>query len=246
MVVCNDFQHLVCRRDGLLLEPRRNLVTILAVGVVEVEDYLLVSVIAQLMRLSVFVFEVEVDGDIARQVLVGSLDFEGNDVPFPPRRNKANSSFLPERAGRLCRCAGATVGPRNNALSDSRIFSLAGSMCVSLPGEAGDASSGRWHVETGEDVDEVDEALLCHLLAFQHQGIGKVIVVPVVLAQIAGTLLHAAECIGEGRIGKRLLRLALCLAACAFVCACACSCACMSIQASNMNREKSLAFISDY
>ena len=56
--------------------------TILAVGVVEVEDYLLVSVIAQLMGLSVFVFEVEVDGDIARQVLVGSLDFEGKTFLF--------------------------------------------------------------------------------------------------------------------------------------------------------------------
>lgn len=81
-VVCDDFQHLDVGRDGLLLEPCRHLVTVFAVGVVEVEDYPLVSVIAQLMRLSVFVFEVEVDGDIARQVLVGSLDFEGKTFLF--------------------------------------------------------------------------------------------------------------------------------------------------------------------
>ena len=82
MVVCDDFQHLDVGRDGLLLEPCRHLVTVFAIGVVEVEDYLLVSVIAQLMGHSVFVFEVEVDGDIARQVLVGRLDFEGKTFLF--------------------------------------------------------------------------------------------------------------------------------------------------------------------
>lgn len=81
-VVCDDFQHLDVGRDGLLLEPCRHLVTVFAVGVVEVEDYPLVSVIAQLVGLSVFVFEVEVDGDIARQVLIGSLDFEGKTFLF--------------------------------------------------------------------------------------------------------------------------------------------------------------------
>ena len=78
MVVCDDFQYLDVGWDGLLLEPCRNLVTVLAVGVVEVEDYLLVFVIAQLVFLSALVFKLEVDGDIARQILVGGLDFEGD------------------------------------------------------------------------------------------------------------------------------------------------------------------------
>ena len=78
MVISYHFKHLDVGRDGLLLEPGRNLVAVFAVRVVEVEDYLLVFVIAQLVFLSVLVFKLKVDGDIARQILVGGPDFEGD------------------------------------------------------------------------------------------------------------------------------------------------------------------------
>ena len=52
--------------------------TILAIGIIEVEDDLLILVITQTMRLPIFSLEGKVDGGSARKILVVHLDLEIN------------------------------------------------------------------------------------------------------------------------------------------------------------------------
>lgn len=72
-------------------------------------------------------------------------------------------------------------------------FLLGRLLGVSLGSEGADAFLGDLVVETGEDIDEVDESLFCNLLVFQLGSISKLIVVPVVLAEVGSALFYAAQ-----------------------------------------------------
>ena len=88
-------------------------------------------------------------------------------------------------------------------------FLLGRLLGVSLGGEGADAFLGNLVVEAGEDIDEVNESLFCNLLVFQLGSIRKLIVVPVVLAEVSSALFYAAQRIRQRRVGECILCLSI-------------------------------------
>ena len=80
-------------------------------------------------------------------------------------------------------------------------------LLVSFDCKGSNTLLGYFLVETCQNIDEVDKALFCHILVCQFQGIGKVEVVPIVLAQVCCALLYAAQTVWQSRVWETVLSL---------------------------------------
>lgn len=186
--------------NRLLAEPSGYAMTILAIGIIEVEDDLLILVITQTMRLPIFSLEGKVEGGSAREILVVHLDLETDSFflgfikslrTFHPSEEEKVGDIVAHRRARVV-----------EIMVDEALKLLLSNTCKCFCDENFHAPLCQLLTESRQEVDIVDEALLRHVGIVQLQGVGEVEAVPIVQGEILHALLHGLEGVGHGGVGE--------------------------------------------